>query len=679
MPVISARNIHKAYGSRKLLDGAELTVRSGERVGVLGVNGAGKSTLLRILAGVEPADEGVVDRRRDKEILYLPQEPELDPDLSPRAIVGEGLRAWQAAVTRYEEVSKQIETMSGDDENDLVGEQAQLAESIERLGGWTRGHLVEEMLGLLGVTDLDRAVGTMSGGERRRVALARLLVAAPACAILDEPTNHLDADTIEWLETYLVDTFKGAVLIVTHDRYVLDAIADRIVELDDGKLTEFSGGYADYLEQKAILIEHAGRAESNRLNLLRREREWLSRGPKARTTKQKARIQRAEAVMAVEAPREAARVALEGLEAGSSRTGKTILDLVDVGVELGGKKLLADFTLRMVSGDRCGIVGPNGAGKTTLLRIACGDIPASTGEVKRGVQTKIAYFDQARAGLVDEWSVYDNVVGREGAERTGGGMVKIGERSTEMRSYLEQFLFDVPKQRQKVGALSGGERARVALAKSLKEGANLLLLDEPTNDLDIMTLGALEELLSSWPGCVLVVSHDRYFLNRVANSILAFEGDGKVVRYPGGYDSYRSLRPDPARDAKEAKEARASTPPKAMTPPTKSTPPASKRTGSVTGSGSGSGKKSQSVAPPAVVLKGLSHAERIELDGILDVIDDAELRVSALEGSLADPRLYAERADEAKRIKDDHAAAVAEVARLTSRWEALEARRHVKK
>jgi ATP-binding cassette subfamily F protein uup len=381
----------------------------------------------------------------------------------------------------------------------------------------------------------------------------------------------------------------------------------------------------------------------------------------------------------VEAPREAARVALEGLEAGSSRTGKTILDLVDVGVELGGKKLLADFTLRMVSGDRCGIVGPNGAGKTTLLRIACGDIPASTGEVKRGVQTKIAYFDQARAGLVDEWSVYDNVVGREGAERTGGGMVKIGERSTEMRSYLEQFLFDVPKQRQKVGALSGGERARVALAKSLKEGANLLLLDEPTNDLDIMTLGALEELLSSWPGCVLVVSHDRYFLNRVANSILAFEGDGKVVRYPGGYDSYRSLRPDPARDAKEAKEARASTPPKAMTPPTKSTPPASKRTGSVTGSGSGSGKKSQSVAPPAVVLKGLSHAERIELDGILDVIDDAELRVSALEGSLADPRLYAERADEAKRIKDDHAAAVAEVARLTSRWEALEARRHVKK
>jgi ATP-binding cassette subfamily F protein uup len=680
MPVISARNIHKAYGSRKLLDGAELTVRSGERVGVLGVNGAGKSTLLRILAGVEPTDEGVVDRRRDKEILYLPQEPELDPALSPRAIVGEGLRAWQAAVTRYEEVSKQIETMTAD-ENDLVGEQSVLAESIERLGGWTRGHLVEEMLGLLGVTDLDRAVGTMSGGERRRVALARLLVAAPACAILDEPTNHLDADTIEWLETYLVETFKGAVLIVTHDRYVLDAIADRIVELDDGKLTEFSGGYADYLEQKAILIEHAGRAESNRLNLLRREREWLSRGPKARTTKQKARIQRAEAVMAVEAPRDVARVALEGLEAGASRTGKTILDLIDVGVELGGKRLLADFTLRMVSGDRCGIVGPNGAGKTTLLRIACGDIPAGRGEVKRGVQTKISYFDQARAGLVDEWSVYDNVVGREGAERTGGGMVKIGERSTEMRSYLEQFLFDVPKQRQKVGALSGGERARVALAKSLKEGANLLLLDEPTNDLDIMTLGALEELLVSWPGCVLVVSHDRYFLNRVANSILAFEGDGKVVRYPGGYDSYRSLRPDPARDAKEARASvppkggptpakGGSTPPKANTAskaPTKSVPPPPLP------------KWKMGAAAPVVVAKALTHAEKIELDGILDVIDDAEVKVSALEGSLADPRLYTERADEAKRIKDDLEAAVREVARLTARWEELEARRNAKK
>jgi ABC transport system ATP-binding/permease protein len=686
MPVLSARNIHKAYGSRKLLDGADLTVRTGERVGVLGVNGAGKSTFLRILAGVEPADEGVVDRRRDKEILYLPQEPELDPDLSPRAIVGEGLREWQTAVEHYEDVSKRIEGATGDAADELVHEQAKLAEAIERLGGWTRAHLVEEMLALLGVTDIDRAVGTMSGGERRRVALARLLVAAPACAILDEPTNHLDADTIEWLEQYLVETFKGAVLIVTHDRYVLDAIADRIVELDDGKLTEFSGGYADYLDQKAILIEHAGRAESNRLNLLRREREWLSRGPKARTTKQKARIQRAEAVMAVEAPRDAARVGLEGLESGASRTGKTILDLIDVGLELGGKRLLADFTLRMVSGDRCGIVGPNGAGKTSLLRIARGDLPASDGEVKRGVQTKISYFDQARAELVDEWSVFDNVVGREGAERTGGGMVKIGERSIEMRSYLDQFLFDVPKQRQKVGALSGGERARVALAKALKEGANLLLLDEPTNDLDIMTLGALEELLVAWPGCVLVVSHDRYFLNRVATSILAFEGDGKVVRYPGGYDSYRSLRPDPARDAKQA---RASTPPKAgnasslpkpskaSTPPPKpskaSTPPPPRKPGAGT-------RTSEKAARPAVAtLTALNYAERNELDGILDVIDDAELRVSALEASLADPRLYTERTDEAKRIQDDHDGAAREVARLTARWEDLEARRHLKK
>ncbi len=643
--ILSARGLAKAYGPQTLFADASLTIEEGERVGLIGPNGMGKSTLLRVLAGIEPADDGLIERKRGSTALYLAQEPKLPPAATPRAIVEQGLSQWHAARARHAEVTAAIAAGQGGAEQ--LAEQARLADSIERLGGWEQGHLAEVMLGRFGVRELDRNVGAMSGGEQRRVALAQILIARPELAILDEPTNHLDVDTIEYLEQYLAEDFRGAVLLVTHDRYVLDAVADRILELENGTLRGFTGGYSEYLEQKAELLAHASRSEQNRLNRLRRERAWLLRGAKARTTKQKARIKRARALMAVEAPAEAARAELLGLQAGAAQTGKTVLELHDVRMELAGRVLIAGLTLHLVQGDRIGVLGPNGAGKTTLLRLVAGELQPTAGAVKLGSRTKLAYFDQARAALRDDWSVFDNVAEREGAQRDGGGQVRIGDLVLELRAYLERFLFDGAKQRQKVAALSGGERARVALAKALRGGANLLLLDEPTNDLDVATLGELEELLGSWPGCALVVSHDRAFLNRVATSVLAFEGEGALVRYQGNYDTYRALRAQaPGRAAAPV--------PKAIT---------------ATQAGPAAPVTGPSGAKP------LTYAERLELARIVDEITAAESALARLEAALADPSTYGRGAEAQKDAQRDYAAAREALARLSERWEELESRR----
>ncbi len=639
MPVLSARGLTKAYGPQTLFSNVSITVTRGERVGLLGVNGTGKSSLLRVLAGVEPADEGTVDRRRDATFGFLEQEPALDPSRTPREIAGEGLAEWQAAMTRHKEISERIER--GERSDALVAEQSTIADRIEHLGGFARDHVAEEILGKLGVRELDRPVGTMSGGERRRVALARILIARPTLAILDEPTNHLDTEAIEWLESHLENEFDGAVLMVTHDRWVLDAICDRIVELDRGTLTEYRGGYSEYVEQKIERLAHEERAEANRLNLLRRETAWLRRGAQARTTKQKARIQRAEALIAAEPTERPAEVDLSAMHASAAEMGKSVLDFEDVDLAIGEKVLVRDLTLHLVRSDRIGVIGPNGIGKTSLLRAIMGDLAPARGTITVGARTHIALFDQARAQLNDAWSVLDNVAEREGSARTGAGVVTIGGETIEMRTYLERFLFDGSKQRQSVGSLSGGERARVALAKILKSGANLLLLDEPTNDLDLATLGALEALLETWNGCVIAVSHDRWFLDRVATSMLVFEGGGKVTRYPGNYSTWLSLRPE-ARAA--PKEERAPEPKKAAQPRTT-----------------------------------LTFAERKELDGILDVIAAAEERVAHAERSLADPALYKAKPEEAGRISKELEAARAEVASLIARWESLEARRDARK
>jgi ATP-binding cassette subfamily F protein uup len=635
--VLSAQDLRKAYGTRTLLDGVTLTIEEDERVGLVGRNGCGKSTLARILAGAEPADGGTIARRRGSSVGYLAQEPVLDPEQTARQIVLAGLVAWSEAKARHDRASEALGAGKGDLEA-LLGAQSAAAADVERLGGWDRQHRVDAVLGHVGVTRLEAKVGELSGGDRRRVALARILVAEPDLAILDEPTNHLDAETVEWLEGYLADEHRGAVLLVTHDRYLLDRVATRTLELDRATIYSYDGGYGDYLEAKAERLEHEARTESNRRNFLRTELEWLRRQPKARTTKQKARIQRAESARDIAAPKleKTAKITIE-----STRAGKTILDLKKLGLDMGGRTLIRELDLMLTSGERVGIVGRNGTGKTTLLRAILGEKEADRGEVVRGKNTDVAYFDQHRGGLDEAKTVFDNVA-------DGRARVTVGGDPIELRPYLERFLFEGNDLRQPVGSLSGGERARVALAKMLSYGANLVLLDEPTNDLDVATLGALEQMLVDFPGSAIVVTHDRWFLDRIATSILVFEGDGKVVRHAGNYADYRARKAEMEAAAQAEAEAAATAKQRASQP---------------------------APAAPAAKSGKLTYAEKIELEGLLDKVDAAETEVKRLEGVLADPSLYATRGGEVPALTAALDKAKAEAARLVTRWEELEEKR----
>jgi ATP-binding cassette subfamily F protein uup len=630
-PILVAQGISKAYGPRVVLGDLSLSIHEGERVGLVGVNGSGKSTLTRLLAALEPPDTGTIARRRDAPILYLDQNPTFPGDPTARQAVSEGLGAWHEASKAYEEASEALGRGEGDLEA-LLARQEEAAAAVERLGGWERGHQIESLLTRLGIPRPDEAVATMSGGERRRVALARILIARPALAILDEPTNHLDVETIDWLEQYLLEDFPGALLLITHDRYLLDRVATRTLELDQGKVYSYDGGYEDYLEAKAERLALEARTEANRQNFLRREIEWLRRQPKARTTKQKARIERAESAMAVQGPK-AERAAVFQIE--ETRSGKTILELRDLGLTVGGRALVRGLTLALTAGERVGIVGRNGTGKTSLLRAITGQIAPSSGEIVVGKNTRVAYFDQERGGLEDDKSIFDNVVADQ-------PRIEINGHTLTPHAYLERFLFDSHRQRQKVGSLSGGERARVALARLLRQGANLVLLDEPTNDLDVATLGALEEMLVEFGGTALVVTHDRYFLDRVATAILAFEGDGRVVRYAGNHESYRVQRA--AAEAQRAQQQQQQQ------------------------EGRGAGKKAERVVQRTVRL---THSEEHELESILGRIEAAEARVTSLEAQLSNPELYAGGGN-VKELLAELEQAREQAAALLARWEELE-------
>ena len=636
MPVLAAQDIHKSFGPQHVLRGVTFTIRTGERVGRVGSNGSGKSTLARILGGVEVPDTGSVARRRGMDVAYLDQDPTFEPTLTPRIVVEGGLAAWSEAKARHDRVSNSLSHGHGDLDT-LVGEQEQAAADVDRLGGWDMMHKVEAILGHVGVQRPDQPIGTLSGGERRRTALARILVARPALAILDEPSNHLDVETVEWLESYLIDEHPGALLLITHDRYLLDRVAERTLEVDQGLVYSYDGGYMDYLEAKAERLAHEARTEGNRQNFLRTELEWLRRQPKARSTKQKARIDRAEAAKGQAAPK-VEKTAVLGLDA--IRTGKTILEFRKLTLEIAGKTLVKDLDFILTSGERLGVVGRNGTGKTSLLRAILGDLAPVSGEVVVGKQTKVAYFDQHRAQLDDSKSIFDNIA-------QDNSRIQIGGEQLEVRAYLERFLFDTHKQRQPVASLSGGERARVALAKILSRGANLVILDEPTNDLDVATLGALEQLLVDFHGCAITVTHDRYFLNRVATSILAFQGDGEVVRYAGNYDDYRSQRARGAEAAAQA--ARAS---RGSVPPPKEAP-----------------------KPKLAPKVKFSYAEQKELDGLPALIEAADGAVTATEAKLADPSVYTARGTSLASLTAELAQKRSEAAKLLARWEALETRR----
>ena len=637
-PVLSAQGLHKAFGARAILDGVSVSIHPGERIGLVGLNGAGKTTLARVLAGLDLPDSGTLARRRGATFGVLEQEPRFDPDLTARDVALEGLAAWSEAKARHEAAGAALARGDGDTEA-LLHEQSAAAEDVERYGGWDVSHKALAILDHVGIANPEARVGTMSGGERRRVALAKILVGRPDFAVLDEPSNHLDVETIEWLETFLSEEYPGALLLITHDRYLLDRVATRTWEIDKGQVYSYEGGYEEYLEAKTERLAQEERTEGNRQNFLRRELEWLRRQPKARTGKQKARIQRAETAKAVIAPKLDVRATLT---AETSRLGKTVLELKDLSLDIAGRRLVNHFDLLVGRGERIGVVGKNGTGKTTLLRALLGEIEPATGEIEIGQNTKIAYFDQHRAGLDEAASVFDNVGGAK-------GRVEIGGQNLDIYSYLERFNFDRHKQRQPVGSLSGGERARVALAKLLAQRANLFLFDEPTNDLDVQTLSALEEMLTEMDGSAIVVTHDRWFLNRVATAVLAFEGGGKIVRYAGTYDDYR------AQKAAGEAQAAAATPVPREKSPAASEPP----------------KK----PAPSASAKGLTYAERQELEKIMDRIEAAEATVAELTAALGDPSLHARRGHEVPALLARVEAARTEAAALTARWEELETKR----
>ncbi len=650
MPILVATGISKAFGPRVLLDKVDLSVHAGERVGIVGINGSGKSTLCKILAGMEPADAGEVIRRRDATIEYLAQEPVLPDDRTAREVVREGLRAWAEAYETHAAASEALSSPDADYDK-LLDIQAKAGAEVERLGGWDRGHLVDAMLGHLKVLEPDALVGRMSGGERRRVALARLLVSQPSLAILDEPTNHLDVDTIEWLEHYLAESYGGALVLITHDRYVLDRVVTRTLEVDDGHVHSYDGAWEEYLMAKAERQSHEARSERNRQNFLRTELEWLRRSPKARTTKSQSRVDRAEAARDQQGPTQHGRA---GFTLETTRLGKTIVDLREVSIGFGDRTLIRDMTFMLSSGMRLGVVGPNGAGKSTLLKLLVGQLQPDSGEVVVGKNTEIAYFDQGRSGLDDSADLMHNVAGNDDKVTFRGERI-------DVRTYLARFLFAPDRMRQKVIALSGGERARVALAKLLLKPSNVLLLDEPTNDLDVATLSSLEEMLTESNATAVVVSHDRYFLDRVATHILAFEGDGVVVPYAGNYELYRTLKAAALAETMDASRAATAS---------------NKAAAASARAAEASAAKAPSIAPaPKVVLNKLTSKERRELDGMMEAIERAEHELAALDAQLADPTLYAERAGEVRAVTDKQQAASAKVEALMTRWDELERRR----
>ncbi len=611
--ILTVLGLEKRFGTRLVLDGVSLSVQEGDRIAVIGRNGSGKSTLLKMAVAarrgaglddeerrqLEP-DGGTITWRRELSLEYVAQEPRLDP----AATVG-GLCARDGAVPAH-----QIHT---------------LAAALE-------------------LPPLDAAIGALSIGQRRRVALARALLGKADVLALAEPTNHLDADTVAWLEERL-EGWPGALLLVTHDRYFLDRVATRIVELDRGKLHGHDGDYSSFLVRQAERLAGEDRAEHERAMFVRREIEWIRRRPPARTTKARARVERFEAAVA------AAPGVLDRLPGAmplrlptGGRLGRTILELDGVSRAVGDRPLFAGLTLTLKPGDRIGIVGKNGAGKTTLLRTILGELAPDAGKVVLGQNTAPAYLEQGRSDLREEATVLEEVA-------EGHDHVMLEDGPMHVRSFLRMLQFTDATADTPIGKLSGGERNRVQLARLLRRGGNLLVLDEPTNDLDLLTLGSLEAALAAFPGCALIVSHDRWFLDRVATGILAFEGDGRVVFHEGDYSAYQARRAAAA--AAEAEVARAGRAAKARTDGR---------------AASGGGGRPRGDGP-----RKLSFKERQELDAIEAAIGAAEARVGELEVTLSDPAVFKERAAAVPTLVADLDRARAEVERLYARWAELDA------
>ncbi len=528
------KGLGKTYpGGREVLKDIWLSFLPGAKIGVLGINGSGKSTLLRIMAGLDKEFTGEAWVSEGASVGYLAQEPALDPAKDVAGNVMEGMAATKALLDRFEAVSARFaEELTDEAMNDLIAEQGELQEKIEAANGWELDRTVEIAMDALRCPPGNADVATLSGGERRRVALCRLLLQRPDLLLLDEPTNHLDAESVAWLQRFLKD-YPGTVVTVTHDRYFLDEVAGWILELDRGKGIPYEGNYTGWLEQKQKRLELEGKQEAARQRTLQRELEWVRQSPRARQAKSKARVSAYESLVAQS--REKAADTVQIVLPPGPRLGDLVIETEHLAKGYGESLLIEDLNFRLPPGGIVGIIGPNGAGKTTLFRMITGQEQPDRGTIRIGDTVKLGYVDQSRDTLAAMKTVWEEVSG-------GLDEIDLGRRKMPSRAYCALFNFRGADQQKKVGQLSGGERNRVHIAKMLKEGANVLLLDEPTNDLDVDTLRALEDGLLEFPGCAVVISHDRWFLDRIATHILAFEGDSQAVWFEGNYADYEADR-----------------------------------------------------------------------------------------------------------------------------------------
>ena len=530
--IYAMKDLTKTYqAGREVLYNITLAFLPGAKIGVLGYNGAGKSTLLKIMAGIETEFNGEARAAEGATVGYLPQEPELDSNKTVAENVLQGLAEQKGYVDRFEEVSIKLGEVEDPDEmTALIEEQAELQEKIDAAGAWDLDRTIEIAMDALRCPPGEASVENLSGGERRRIALCQLLLNKPDLLLLDEPTNHLDAETVAWLEHHLRE-YEGTVVMVTHDRYFLDNVTGWILELDRGRGIPYEGNYSAWLEQKEKRIKQEGRTESARLRTLAREREWINASPRARQAKSKARIEAYENLLAESQDRapDSAQIVIPAGE----RLGDLVIETNNLRKGYGKHLLMEDLSFKIPPGGIVGVIGPNGAGKTTLFRMITGDESPDSGELRIGETVKLGFVDQSRDALNDASTVWEEI-------SQGETEIDLGKRKIQSRAYVGTFNFRGPDQQKKVGQLSGGERNRVHLAKMLRSGANVLLLDEPTNDLDIDTLRALEESLSEFAGCILITSHDRWFLDRIATHILAYEGDSQVIWFEGNYEDYET-------------------------------------------------------------------------------------------------------------------------------------------
>jgi ABC transport system ATP-binding/permease protein len=624
MALFTIRSVNKDFGIKEILKDANFTLNEGDKVGLIGTNGSGKSTLLKLIAGLEPIDSGELWVNSGAKIVYLPQQPDLNENLTVLEQVFADSGEQMALVREYEMLSAQLG--QGSDNDKVMARLSTVSQQMEATGAWELETNAKVILSQLGIQDFNAQVGTLSGGYRKRIALATALLSEPDVLLMDEPTNHLDALSVEWLQSYL-NRFRGALLLITHDRYFLDRVTNRIIELDRGDLSSYAGNYAYFLEKKAEAEESTASSQRKHAGVLRRELEWLKRGPKARSTKQKARIDRIHDMQAQEFKQSQGKVEIS---TAGRRIGKKVIELIDIQKAFGDRTLIKDFTYLFSPEDRIGIIGPNGAGKSTLMELITGRLQPDAGTVEIGTTIHIGYFDQYSEDLniKEDQRVIDYL--KEVAElvKTSDGTVITASQM------LERFLFPPNQQYSPIHKLSGGERRRLFLLRVLMSAPNVLILDEPTNDLDVQTLGVLEEYLEDFNGCVIVVSHDRYFLDRVVDTIFAFEVGGTLRQYPGNYTVYLE-------QCKTEEE-----------PTAKSTEPKV--------------QASKSVAPPSDKPRKLSFKEKREYESLETQIPEMEAEKEAIEKTLYGnpPSGYTEVQQLSERLAELTQA----IERSTDRW-----------